>query len=88
MDYHKTSPLAERVKDWVLSRQHLGLLLWQGFDPWSWELPHAADTDKTKTKTNTFRLVPLKSWYLVNGSRDYCCCNDEDFLSSPFYSLP
>ena len=31
---HRSSPVAQKVKDLALSLQWLGLLLWSGLDPW------------------------------------------------------
>ena len=46
----KQSPGDLVVKDSVLSLQWLGLLLWLGFDRWSWELLHAVGAAKKKKK--------------------------------------
>ena len=40
--------MVQQSKDLVLSLQWLGLLLWLGFDPWTWELPHATGMAKKK----------------------------------------
>ena len=45
----RNSLVVQWVKDPALSLQWLGLLLWCRFNPWPWELPHAAGAAK-KTK--------------------------------------
>ena len=42
--------MAQQVKDLALSLLQLGLLLWHGFDPWPWELPHATGEAKKELK--------------------------------------
>ena len=40
--------MAQQVKDWALSVQWLGWLLWCRFDPWPGEISHAMDMVKKK----------------------------------------
>ena len=44
----QSSPVAQWVKDPVLSLQWLGLLLWHRFDPWPGDLSHTVCTTRKK----------------------------------------
>ena len=46
----RSSPVAQLVKDPVLSLQQLGVLLWPRFNPWPGELLHARGTAKKINK--------------------------------------
>ena len=51
--------MAQKVKDPALSLQWLGSLLWHGFNPWPWELPHAINIAKQKSMSIDVRLKAL-----------------------------
>ena len=42
--------MAQQFKDLMWPLLQLGLLLWHGFHPWAWELPHDAGVAKRTNK--------------------------------------
>lgn len=79
----RNSLVTWQVKNLAMSLQRLRSLLWRGFHPWPWEIPHAESAGKKQTNRQTQKMYTTKKELHGLWGRMMCQCKFIHFDRAP-----